>query len=149
MLESFHPGTLPDRLSFATDNAGPVMLTAVKGAEDDTPRGDLIVRAVETTGRTGRARIELPLLGRVIEADFGPSQIRTFRVPADGGQVRETDLIEWDLAADAPPAERRPIRTSPMPATPGGEDPAVPDPESSHAALPAERTAPAQSRNHG
>jgi alpha-mannosidase len=149
MLESFHPGPLPHRLSFAADDGGPVMVTALKGAEDGAPRTDLIVRAVETTGREAHGRIELPLVGRVIEADFGPSQIRTFRVPADGGEVRETDLIEWDLAGDEPPAGRRSFRSSPMPAAPGGGDPAEPDPESSHAALPAERTAPAQSRNHG
>jgi alpha-mannosidase len=149
MLESFHPGTLPRQLSFATDNAGAVMVTAVKGAEDAAPGNDLIVRAVETTGRPGRARIELPVLGRVIEADFGPSQIRTFRVPADGGDVRETDLIEWDLPDEAPPAGRRPFQASSMPAGPGGGQPTEPDRESSHAALPAERTAPAQNRNGG
>jgi alpha-mannosidase len=100
MLESFHPGPLPDRMAFATDHRGPVMVTAVKGSEDPgTGRSDvdLVVRAVETTGRHAHARIELPLLGRVIEADFGPSRIRTFRVPAGDGPIRETDLIEWDL----------------------------------------------------
>lgn len=98
MLESFHSGSLPARDGYATDGGGQVMVTAVKGSEDGPAQGpDLIVRAVETTGRVGKARIELPLVGRVIEADFGPSQIRTFRVPADGGEVREVDLIEWDL----------------------------------------------------
>jgi alpha-mannosidase len=149
MLESFHPGTLPRRLSFATDNAGPVMVTALKGAEDDTPGTDLIVRAVETTGRPGRARIDLPVLGRVIEADFGPSQIRTFRVPADGGDVRETDLIEWDLPEQSPAEGRLPFQASATPAVPGGGEGTVPDRESSDATLPAARTSPAQTRNHG
>ncbi len=148
MLESFHPGTLPDRLSFATDHGGAVMVTAVKGCEDGSPEAaDLIVRAVETHGRAGRARIELPVVGRVIEADFGPSQIRTFRVPADGGEVRETDLIEWDLTGD--PGARRPFEATPIPPAPGGGPAAEPDRESSQAALPAERTAPGQGRHHG
>jgi alpha-mannosidase len=69
----------------------------VKGWEDGGDRPDLIVRAVETSGRPGRAALRLPLLGRTVEADFGASQIRTFRVPADG-EVREVDLLERELA---------------------------------------------------
>ncbi|WP_369199404.1 hypothetical protein [Streptomyces sp. PU-14G] len=45
-----------------------------------------MVRAYESTGRPARARIALALLGqRVVEADFGPCEIKTFRVPRDGG----------------------------------------------------------------
>ncbi len=103
MLESFHDGSLPDRLSFASDGGGQVVVTAVKGSEDDGAAGpDLVVRAVEMSGRPARARIELPLVGRVLEADFGASQIRTFRVPADpASAVTEVDLVEWPLAAPA------------------------------------------------
>jgi len=98
MLESFHRGSLPPQHSYVSDGGGQVMVTAVKGSEDGTSRiPDLIVRAVETTGRPGSARIELPMAGRVIVADFGPSQIHTFRVAADGSEIREVDLIEWDL----------------------------------------------------
>jgi alpha-mannosidase len=100
MLESSHPGRLPPELSFGSDGAGAVMITAIKGTEDASD--DLVVRAVETTGRPGRARIELPLAGRVIEADFGASRIRTFRVPADDGPVREVNLIEDDLDPGEP-----------------------------------------------
>ena len=53
---------------------------------------------METTGRPARARIALGLLGRVLEEDFGPHQIRTFRVPADpAAPVQEVDLVEWPL----------------------------------------------------
>lgn len=118
MLESSHPGTLPPLHSFASDHSGAVMVTAIKGSEDvpETSGGsgdgsaDLIVRAVETRGETATSRIELPLLGRVIEEEFGPSQIRTFRVPADPIRpVVEVDLIEWPLAPgeDAEPASEK------------------------------------------
>ena len=87
--------------SFAGDGGGSVMVTALKGTEDatDAPGGaDVVVRAVETRGEAGRSRIELPLLGRTIEEDFGPSQLRTFVVPADPAEpVREVDLIERPL----------------------------------------------------
>jgi alpha-mannosidase len=101
MQESFHDGELPPVKSFAGDGAGSVMVTALKGTEDatDAPGGaDVVVRAVETRGEGGRSRIELPLLGRTIEEDFGPSQLRTFVVPADPAEpVREVDLIERPL----------------------------------------------------
>jgi alpha-mannosidase len=143
MLESFHPGPLPPSQSFASDGGGPVLITAIKGTEEE-PGTDLIVRAVEITGREASARIDLPLLGRVIEAEFGPSQIRTFRVPADGGPVRETDLIEWDL--------REPSTgfTASAPAAgPGDETSPEPDHDSSDATQPAERTAPGQEWRDG
>jgi len=99
-LESFHEGDLPPRDSFADDGAGAVMVTAVKGSED-TPAiapADLIVRAVETRGAHAEARIEVPLLGRVVEGDFRPHQVRTFRVPMDpGADIVEVDLLEWPL----------------------------------------------------
>jgi len=119
MLESFHPGTLPDAMSFVDDGGGAVLVTAIKPSEDVPvghgavpgagapasdagPDADLVVRAVETTGRPQRARIDLPLLGRVLEADLGAHQIRTFRVPADPtAPVVPVDLVEWPLAAPA------------------------------------------------
>jgi alpha-mannosidase len=100
MLESFHPGPLPPEQSFASDGGGQVMVTAVKGWQDggvDAP--EVIVRAVETTGAPASARVELPFVDRVIEADFGPSQIRTFRVPRDAAApIVEVDLLEWDMS---------------------------------------------------
>ena len=146
MMESFHRGSLPPRQSYLSDGAGQVLVTAVKGSEDGTGTPDLIVRAVESTGRPGRARIELPLLGRVLTADFGPSQIRTFRVPVDGGEVREVDLIEWDLDD---PGSAGAFEVSRMPASPTGRRHTEPDPDSSDATLPAERMAPSQRRRDG
>jgi alpha-mannosidase len=137
MLESFHRGTLPGEQSFASDGGGQVMVTAVKSHEDGT---DLIVRAVETTGRAGRARLDLPMAGRVVEADFGPSQVRTFRVPVDGGDVHEVDLIEWDLPEDGP------FDVSDGPRSTAGTHDTEPDRDSSDETLPAERMSPGQLR---
>lgn len=102
MLESFHDGALPATGTFAADD-GQVMITAVKGWEDGDPAApDLIVRAVETTGDavTG-ARLVLPLVDRVVETDFRPYQLRTFRVPRDPARpVVEVDLLEWPVDGD-------------------------------------------------
>lgn len=103
--ESFHAGDLPARNSFADDRAGAVMITAIKGSEDvpdaTAPGGaaaDVIVRVVETTGRTATASIDLPFVGRTIEGEFRPHQVRTFRVPLDpDADIVEVDLLEWPL----------------------------------------------------
>jgi len=102
MQESSHPGPLPRVASFVDDGAGSVMITAVKGSEDapegDPTGADLIIRAVETRGEQARARIVLPAVDRVLEADFGPYQIRTFWVPADATRPWfPVDLLERDL----------------------------------------------------
>jgi alpha-mannosidase len=89
LIETFHEGPLPQRNSYGDEGGGEVVVTAVKAAED----GDgVVVRAYESAGRASGARIEV--LGRTIDADFGANEIKTFVVPRDGGDVRETDLLE-------------------------------------------------------
>jgi alpha-mannosidase len=92
MLESYHDGPLASQGSYAGDGGGDVVVTVVKHAEE----GDaFVVRAFESSGRSAHATIELPLLGRTIDADFGANEIKTFLVPRDAGQpVAETDLLE-------------------------------------------------------
>lgn len=94
LLETFHDGPLAQRTAHADDGSGSVLVTVVKADEDGS--GDWIVRGYESRGQASAARITLPMLGgRVIEADFGPSEIKTFRVPADAQlPVTETDLLE-------------------------------------------------------
>jgi len=68
-----------------------------------TPRSSVIVRAVETRGAGAHAEVQLPFVGRTLTADFGPFQVRTFRVPADAAQdIVEVDLLEWALDAPVP-----------------------------------------------
>ena len=107
MLESSHGGALPAVHSFASDGGAAVRVTALKGSEDvsDAPSAggaDLIVRAVESRGERTVARIELGVVDRVLEEEFGPHQLRTFRVPRDPSQpVVEVDLLERPLGPDA------------------------------------------------
>ncbi|GHH75939.1 alpha-mannosidase [Streptomyces sulfonofaciens] len=100
LLETFHTGPLAQRAAFADDGGSSVLVTVLKGDEDGT--GDVVVRAYESAGRPAHARIALPLLGdRVIEDDFGPCQIRTYRVPRDPQRpVTATDLLERAGAED-------------------------------------------------
>ncbi len=94
LLESYHRGELSQRASYAADGGGDVVVTAIKWAEDGD--GALIVRAYESAGRAAHAAIDLPLVGRTIEADFGAHELKTFRVPRDPeAAVAETSLLEW------------------------------------------------------
>jgi alpha-mannosidase len=93
LLESYHEGRLPSHGSYVADGGGDVVMTVLKRAEG----GDaFVVRAFESSGRPARATIELPLLGRTIDADFGANEIKTFRIPRDPAEpVAETDLLEF------------------------------------------------------
>jgi alpha-mannosidase len=86
LVETFHDGPLPQRRSFADDGGGDVVLTVLKRGED----GGWVVRAYETAGRPGSARLEV--LGAAVDAAFGAHEIKTF-VLRDG-EVAETDLLE-------------------------------------------------------
>ena len=94
LFGTFHPdGTLPQSDSLLSVEPANVMVTVLKQAED----GDgLVLRAFETSGAAAHAAIHLPKLGRVIEADFGPNEIKTFLLPRDPAKaVTETNLLEW------------------------------------------------------
>jgi alpha-mannosidase len=94
LLESYHRGDLPQRASYAAVDGVDVVVTVLKVAEDGD--GTLIVRGYETAGRPARATIELPLVERTIEAEFGAHEIKTFKVPRDPeAAVAETSLLEW------------------------------------------------------
>lgn len=87
---TFHPGELPPRASYASVDAENIVVTAIKQWEDGD---DLIVRAYETSKMQAHACIQV--LGRIIEADFAPCEIKTFRVPLDESQpVVEVNLLE-------------------------------------------------------
>ena len=101
LLESHHDGELPVARSFAAVSGDSVVATVVKPAEGGD---DYIVRAYETAGRPARVTIALPFLDREIEADFGPAEIKTLRVPRDASRPATiTDLIEG-LATNDPRA---------------------------------------------
>jgi alpha-mannosidase len=87
LIETFHEGPLPQRRSFGSDGGGDAVVTVLKGGED----GGRAVRAFEAAGRRSTGSFEL--LGRTIEAEFGPHEIKTFLL-RDDGTVVETDLLE-------------------------------------------------------
>jgi alpha-mannosidase len=93
-------GGLPLAASFLQVQPDNILVTALKQAEDG---GGLVLRAVETAGRTTpRATIRLaPVSGgtpRTVEAAFHASEIKTWYLPQDCElPVAETNLIENPL----------------------------------------------------
>ena len=94
LLATCHPdGVLPQVNAFIAVEPDNILVSVLKRAEEGE---DLILRAWETSGLASRGQIRLPQWGRVIEASFGPGEIKTFRVPRAAGQpVTETNLLEW------------------------------------------------------
>jgi alpha-mannosidase len=94
-VETFHDGPLPQRESYLEVEGDSVVITVLKQAEDSNA---LVLRAFETSNSDARAIIRLPHWHRTIEADFRPSELKTFLVPLDEQEpVREINLIEWDV----------------------------------------------------
>ena len=94
LFGTFHSeGKLPQSDSFISVEPQNLMVTVLKEAED----GDgWILRAYESSGAAVHACIQLPALGRTIESDFGPAEIKTFHIPVDPTQaVTERNLLEW------------------------------------------------------
>lgn len=90
---TFHAGPLPRRASFIEVESPGVVLTVVKQAEDGD---DLILRAYDTTNRANFATIHLNAWRRAIQCEFGPAEIKTFRVPPDLAHAAiENNLLEW------------------------------------------------------
>lgn len=89
LFATFHAGKLPQSASYAQAEPINVVVSVIKKAEDND---DLIVRAYETACIATHATIRV--LDRTIESDFGPCEIKTFRLPKDGGKVVETNLLE-------------------------------------------------------
>ena len=95
LFATCHDGPLRQRESFVQVEGGSVVATVLKLAED----GDaLVLRLFETSKNAAKARISLRRLERAFEADFGPCEIKTFRIPLDANEpVTETNLLEWEV----------------------------------------------------
>lgn len=90
-------GRLPQVASFIEVQPSNIVVSVLKQAEDSD---DLIIRAYETTKTSTHAVIKLPKWKHVIEANFLPCEIKTFRVPRDPKQpIVETNLLEWNITS--------------------------------------------------
>ena len=91
LFETYHPGVLPQKASFASVSTSQVQLTVLKAAEDGK---GVVVRLRETTGQPARAEVALPFLSATKTLTFTPWEIKTLRV--DGDTWTETNLLELE-----------------------------------------------------
>jgi alpha-mannosidase len=98
LVETFHPqGELPQSDSYLSVDRENILVSVLKKAEDDD---SLVLRCVEVHKEAAHGVLRLPRWNRSIEADFGPCEIKTFRVPKDPRQpVEEMNLLEWRQGA--------------------------------------------------
>ncbi|HZC25946.1 MAG TPA: glycoside hydrolase family 38 C-terminal domain-containing protein, partial [Actinopolymorphaceae bacterium] len=93
VLESFHEGSAPACRSFVSVSDDSVVPSVLKRAEGGPEQ--LVVRAYESEGRSAVMRLDLPVVGRTVEAAFAPHEIKTFVVPLAADQpAYEADLLE-------------------------------------------------------
>jgi len=89
--QGIHRGTRPLSASFLSVDVPNVVFSAVKRSEEGD---DLIVRCYETAGRSATATLDLDLLNRRWKGTFHPLEIKTLRVPRDGGPIQEVNALE-------------------------------------------------------
>jgi alpha-mannosidase len=106
LVETAHPGPLPQSASYLSVEPETIAVGALKKAEDG---GATILRCVETHGVPAEATIRLPGWNREITATFRPSEFKTFRIPDDAADpVTEVNLLEWEQGGaeeQTPPRE--------------------------------------------
>jgi alpha-mannosidase len=91
VYQGIHRGNRPLSASFLSVDAPDVVVSVVKKAEE----GDaLIIRCYETAGRPTKASLDLGLVKRRWTGNFHPLEIKTLRVPRDGGEIREVNVLE-------------------------------------------------------
>jgi len=92
VVESYHNGSLPLRASYISIDQDNIVLTALKKAEDND---DLIARFYETHHEATKTKISFQCWNRNIALEFGPSEIKTIRIPKNiNEEISETNLIE-------------------------------------------------------
>jgi alpha-mannosidase len=91
IYQGTHPGQRPLTASFLAVDAPTVVVSVVKKAEEGD---DLIVRCYETAGRPAEATLDLGLVKRRWSGRFRPFEIKTLRIPLNGGTIREVNLLE-------------------------------------------------------
>lgn len=92
LIETHHGGELPPVYAGIKLSADNVLLTAWKAAED----GDgTVIRLVETAGKATECTVELASYPRPFTVSLRPQQIRTLRLPKDGGKPVDALLTEY------------------------------------------------------
>lgn len=92
VAETFHKGSLAQCQSLVSCESDSVIISVFKLAEDGEA---YILRAYESCKKKTDAVLKVHCLGREITASFGPSEIKSFRIPLDkDAPTYETNMLE-------------------------------------------------------
>lgn len=89
--QGIHPGKLDKSASFMRINVPNVNVTSVKKSEKGD---DLIIRCVETLGRSVSAKIDFVYDNFEWNGDFIPNEIKTLRYNSRRKSIKEVNLLE-------------------------------------------------------
>jgi len=93
VVETYHEGPLDSEFCGMTIESDHVDVGAFKRAENDL---GYVLRISETVGRAAQTRVSIPLLGRELQLDFTPFEIKTIFLP-DDRQLPERDVLISEL----------------------------------------------------
>lgn len=95
IIETCHKGAYPQEAGAVKVSRANIVMSALKKAENDDA---YIARFYEIEGERTKADINFEFLGKTIQAEFGPYQIKTFRITSYPGEESvETDFMEWEM----------------------------------------------------
>jgi alpha-mannosidase len=89
--QGIHRGTLPKSGSYLSVNSDNLIVSAVKQSENGE---DIIMRCVETLGKTVSASISLPFVNKQWNGDFRPYEIKTLKYFRKSGDIKVVSLLE-------------------------------------------------------
>jgi alpha-mannosidase len=93
VIETYHKGTYPQKMSFLQSVEKGIMVRAVKNSEDGL---GIILRFMETDGREREREIDFSLMEREFPLVFSPYEIKTIYIPFDRKEeIREVTLTEY------------------------------------------------------
>lgn len=90
-FETFHEGTLPKKGGFLQIDQENILMTALKKAYHND---GVVIRLYESFGE--QTEVHVKLFEADFKANFGPYEIKTFKIGNDGS-VKEVNLLEWEV----------------------------------------------------
>ncbi len=91
MYQGIHGGSLPVTGSFLSLDSPNVIISSIKLAESND---DLIIRCVETAGKSSPAVVDLKFCGKKWTGELRPFEIKTLRYSQKSGTIKPVTLLE-------------------------------------------------------
>jgi alpha-mannosidase len=94
IYQGIHGGSMPGAGSFVSVNDANIIVSSIKQAEEGE---DLVVRCVETSGKSVTATVDFSFLNRRWTGTFRPCEIKSLRLDCKNRSVKEVNLLEEDI----------------------------------------------------